>query len=133
FLIECQHDVRERGDKIFMPEWWTNRGRYDVHDRIWHNTAITRVQSWDTAWEESAQAAYSACVTADIVPYAGGYAMLVRDVWRGKVAFAHLLSSDLQDLIAEQAVKWRLDKEWAYPSGIVIEYAASGKAVVQAM
>lgn len=131
FLVECQHDVRERGDKIFLPEWWDGQNRYNFHDPIWRHKAVARFQSWDTAWEETAKAAYSSVVTGDIVPHAGGYALLIRNVWRGKVAFAHLLSSDLQDIVVEQASAWQIDGEWADQSGVVIEYAASGKAVVQ--
>ena len=132
FLAEAQHEVRQRGDKIILPEWWHGRARYDIDDPMWEERAVARFQSWDTAWEETSQAAYSSCVTGDIVPWRGGYALLIRNVWRGRVKFANLLSSDLLDVIVQMADSWRLlDREWPDDSGVVIEYAASGKAAVQ--
>lgn len=131
FLAEAQHEVRQRGDKIILPEWWQGRARYDIDDPGWEQRAVARFQSWDTAWEESRQAAYSSCVTGDLIAWRGGYALLVRNVWRGRVKFANLLSSDLLDVIVDLAHGWRLDQEWPDDSGIVIEYAASGKAAVQ--
>lgn len=134
FEVECQHNVRERGDKIHDPAWWANgRSRYDAFDPRWEELTVSRIQLWDTAWEQKSSSAYSACVTLDLIPWQLGYVALVRDVWREKIAFASLLGLDLLDAIVQQAEKWGLNRDWPLGSDVIIEYEASGKAAVQSL
>lgn len=134
FVIERQHEVRERGDKIHDPAWWANgRSRYDAFDPRWEELTVSRIQLWDTAWEQKSSSAYSACVTLDLIPWQLGYVALVRDVWREKIAFASLLGLGLLDAIVQQAEKWGLNRNWPLGSEVVIEYEASGKAAVQSL
>lgn len=128
FLAEAQHAPQARGAKSFKRELWDGQNRYDVHDTRLLSQAVARYMSWDTAESETEGSAWTAAVTGDIVPFRGGYALLVRDVWRDRVETPALL-----DAIEAQARRWGMDvtrRNMRY--GVVVEYASSGKAVVQA-
>jgi phage terminase large subunit-like protein len=126
FIAEAQHDPRKRGAKLYDLAWWDGQARYSIHDDALLRRVVARFQSWDTASSLSDTAAYSACVTGDMVAYRGGYALLIRDVWRDRVEF-----TQLTDAIEKQARKWGFDVAPRPHDRIVVEYASSGIAAVQ--
>lgn len=129
FLAECQHETRHRGDKIYKPEWWSSaRTRYDWHDAGLQRQAVARYMGWDTATSLSTGAAYSACVVADIVPFRGNHAALIREVRRGKMEFTQLL-----DAIRRMGTRWQMDIPPSHIllNNISIEMASSGVQAVQ--
>lgn len=150
FLIECQHELIARGDRIFRREWWDGRNRYDparLGDDGW--LPRRRVIHWDTAEEATASAAYSAGVVFDVQELrdTGRYRLLLRAVRRGRWELTELLRE-----VEALATTWRYDERGQQvvdPAASVaevrrqmvidvlqdvrIEYASSGKSVVQTL
>lgn len=126
FLAEAQHEPRARGAKIYDIDVWKDQNRYSVHDAALLSRVVGRFVSWDTASSLSGTAAFSAAVTGDVIPFRGGYALLIRDVWRERLEIPQL-----NDAIEKQARKWGLDVNPRAHDKIVIEYASSGIAAVQ--
>lgn len=100
FLVECQHEVRGRGDKIVLEEWFSER-RYDA---LAPPVPYFRIMSWDTAESVSASAAFTAYVVGDVVRVSGGHHLYIRGVWRKRVQFSELL-----DVITEHSRYWNQD------------------------
>jgi len=111
------------GGSIYLREWWQGRNRYQADDRRLLNSTVARIISWDTAESTSDDAAYSAAAVIDIVPWDRGYAAILREVWRGRVAFADLLQS-----VESLARRWNQDEKLRH---VIIENASSGRAGVQ--
>ena len=117
FLVECQHEVRARGDVVFDAGWFP---RYDIDDPAPRNLAVQHMQFWDTAEETGDGHAYTVCLTVDLMP---DYSVNIRDVYRARIKIPQLPVE-----IERQARKHNRDEKLA---DIVIEYASSGKAAYQ--
>lgn len=130
FLVECQHELIARGDRIFRREWWDGRNRYDVAQLYEDGWLLRRrVIHWDTAEEAHAGAAYSAGVVGDLQELrdTGRYRLLVRGVHRGRWELTDLLRE-----VEAFAAEWRYSERGAdVLNEVRIEYASSGKSVVQ--
>lgn len=118
---EFDCDFVTSGFAIVERAWWDGQNRYDVDDTYTYSQVTDRFMVWDTAEGTGATNAYTACVVLDV--QRTHRRALVRDVWRGRVAFADLLR-----VIEEQATKWNHDGRLR---NVVIENASSGKAAVQ--
>jgi len=128
FLAEAQHEPRKRGAKLYDLAWWAGQNRYDPDDPALANRTVARFMSWDTAESLAETAAYTACVTGDLIEHGNGYVLLIRDVWRGRVEIPAL-----QDTITDHARRMGFGmqrRDWHY--GVIVEYASSGKGIVQA-
>lgn len=127
FLAEAQHNPRARGETIVKREWFTGQNRYNVHDERLLSTVMARFMSWDTAESTAEGSAYSAVTVGDLVPYRGGYAILVREVWRDRVEFVGLL-----DAMETVGRRWGFhERSPQRMEGTIVEYASSGRQVVQ--
>lgn len=110
---------------IFSPTWWAaGRNRYDPADEALTNRCWARILSWDTAFKESEDAAYTALVVADVLP-PPDYRLLVRDVWRDRVPFPALVSA-----VQRALARWDADGKL---HGCLIEDRASGISLVQTL
>lgn len=123
FLIECQHQVRQRGGVVFRPEWWDGRARFHFHTHQARDVAA-RFQFWDTAESLGSTAAYTVCSTIDLLH---NDTIRLVDVHRERYEMPDLVAA-----IERQAVLFNREGllERAY-SAIVLEYASSGRGAYQ--
>jgi predicted phage terminase large subunit-like protein len=112
--------VTDPAGKPFLSDWWRGQNRYLVGEKT--HLPIGRFQSWDTALTDKEKSAYSACVTAELMP---DYRIRIVDVWKGKPIFP-----ELADAMRDQYQKWSRD---GLLNAIVIEGAASGKPAIQTL
>lgn len=102
-----QRPVSEEGG-IFHWDWW------QYFREVPHKRKL-RIQSWDTAYEESDSANWTVGGTWD--EYSNGY--YLRDVVRKRLEYP-----DLKRAVIREYKKW-------LPDAILVEYMASGKSLVQ--
>jgi phage terminase large subunit-like protein len=133
FMAEAQHQPRLRGDRLYDLAWWQptaanpHGNRYDVTDNALLSQAVGRFMSWDTAESARAGAAFTACVVGDLIPYRNNHALLIRDVWRERIESPLIMSA-----IEGKGREWGFDLDSAtMHRRVIVEYASSGKAVVQ--
>src|SRR5690606_21118091 len=107
------------GGAIMLRDWWDGRNRYEPRNPP---ATLFRVMSWDTAETLSEGSSFSACAVGDVVAWEGGYAVAIRDVWRGRVEFHELL-----DVITGRAERWF---EGGILQEIWIEEASNGRAAI---
>lgn len=107
WVREKLNDLRALAGKIFKREWFRYYEPPLECEQI--------IQVWDTAWEETASADWSVCVTLGL--RAG--AIYVMDVFRAKLETPGLLKA-----MREQAKRWQ-------PREVIIEDKASGKSALQ--
>ena len=112
------------GGAVFLTEWWAE-GR----NRFWpgeHKRRVeARAQFWDTASETNETAAYSACVTFELIRDDIGYRLAVVDVWRDRLTMPQLIEA-----ITARAAAHNRDGKL---SRVVIEYASSGIGAYQTL
>lgn len=108
------------GGAIFLRDWWDGVNRYDINDKATANLAVARGQYWDTAQEKHDAAAFTSCVTLDVMP---GNVVHVRDVYR-----ARLSVPELQPAIERIAQRWNYDRKL---KRVRIEKASTGGGVLQ--
>lgn len=122
FRIECQQEVQELAGRIWRPEWWDGKNRYDINDRRLSNRARARWIFWDTANKKKETNAFTAGVAGELLP---DYRLLIRKVVRDRKTF-----DELPEFITEESVPFVRDKKlW----GVVIEDAASGTQAIQVL
>jgi predicted phage terminase large subunit-like protein len=109
WIREKLNDLRAMAGKVFRREWFRYFEELESYDFI--------LQVWDTAFEESASADYSVCVTAGIK--AGTVDVL--EVFRRKLEMPELIEA-----MKAQYTRWR-------PREIRIENKASGKSALQVL
>lgn len=122
FLVECQHEVRERGARIFLPAWWDGTNRFDPGNTTIPRLAIARYCSWDTGLKDKDDSAYTVCTVAELMP---DYQLLVREVYRERLTFPSLPAK-----IEEIARRYNRDEKLR---GIIIEDKASGTSAIQTL
>lgn len=111
-----------QGMVIFRKSWWRDRNRYRPDDTTYKHRAIGRWLSWDTANTEKETSAYTSCVVGELLPT---YHLLIREVWRGHLAFP-----DLPDEIARWSARYNRDGKL---KGVIIEDAASGTSAIASL
>lgn len=111
------------GGTVFREKWWAEEDRrFDNGDLRWSRLAVARYISVDAAESESGDAAYTAAVVAELTRE---YQLMVRQVWRERVAFPQL-----EDRITQLALRWNADNKLR---GVVIENASNGTALIQTL
>lgn len=110
------------GGYTFKRIYWTGKNRYHFNDGSLRNQVLARYQSWDTAEEETETAAYSACITGEILT---NYHLVIRHVYRKKLTF-DALPADIES----QARLWNDDGKL---QAVIIEYKSSGKQAFQTL
>jgi predicted phage terminase large subunit-like protein len=109
----------------FDPEWWTvtkdhDARRFDAKDPAHKIACAARWISWDTALEDTASAAYSACIVGELTP---DYRLFIREVYRDKLTFPNLMTQ------IERIARKYLDDEYRGApklQAIIIESKVSG-------
>jgi phage terminase large subunit-like protein len=133
FLAEAQHQPRLRGAKVFQPEWWDGKARYDAEDDAWLRRTMEpaggqrafRIMDWDTAETINDGSAWSACVVSELYPVTDGYRLRVREVRRGRYTFPQLM-----DAIYQASDDWNRD---GLLYDVAIEIASSGRQAFQTL
>lgn len=108
--------------KPFLSAWWRGQNRYLDSLELLDDAPIARYISWDTAFEDKKDSAYSSYVVIDL---RADYRIKVREVWRGKLIFP-----ELPDKMIAAAKKWNRDN---LLRGVIVEGAASGKPAIQTL
>jgi predicted phage terminase large subunit-like protein len=103
-------------------EWWRGKNRFDAGDERLLRTAVARYISWDTAFKDKDDSAYTACVVGDLLP---DYRLLTRYAWRDKLQFP-----DLPAAIERVAREWSADGKLR---AVLIEDRASGTSAYQTL
>lgn len=119
-LYQQRPAAREGG--YFKREWWSGEARYDPMDRNLAAIAKHRWILWDTALSEKATSAYSAAIVVDLLP---DYRLVVREVWRARLAFPDLVTQ-----ITDLAKRYNVDGKL---KGLVIEDKSSGTSAIQTL
>lgn len=126
FRQEWLGEFTDDASTIYSPTWWADgRNRYDPTELVHANLYAGRWLSWDTAFRDTATAAYSACVVGELVaPEQRGRAwqLQIRDVYRDRLPFPSLIDESIR-LINQWDVDGKL-------RAILIEDAASGQSLV---
>lgn len=129
FQQEWLGQFTDDASTIYSPTWWQNgRNRYDPAEAVPPNLYAGRWLSWDTAFKDTATAAYSACVVGELVDaiHPGRqYQMQIRDVYRDRLPFPALIDESTR-LIQ----RWDADNKLR---AILVEDAASGQSLVQTL
>ena len=112
WIREKTNDLRAMAGKVFQRSWFRY---YDAGDLP--ATFERIIQVWDTAYDETASADWSACITLGL---AAGRAYVL-DVFREKLAFHRLVPA-----VEAQYKRWR-------PERVLIEQKASGKSALQVL
>lgn len=116
-----QQKPRIIGGNLIREEWFANgRGRFKLNLKARQQSTVARYMSMDTAIEETDTAAYSAIVVAE---FTDDYRLRIVYVKRVKMAFDRLLPYTIR-----QMERWNWDGKL---KANIIEYAASGKQLVQ--
>jgi predicted phage terminase large subunit-like protein len=109
----------------FDPEWWTvtedhDARRYDAKDPRHVTEVAGRWISWDTALQDTANAAYSVCVVGELTP---DYRLHIREVYRDKLTFPNLMTQ-----IERMTRKYLNDEYRGAPKlqAVIIESKVSG-------
>lgn len=110
------------GGYTFKRGYWAGKNRYHDGDGSLKSQVLARYQSWDTAEEETETAAYSACVTGEIL---ANYHLAIRHVYRKRLTF-DALPADIES----QARLWNGDGKL---QNVIIEYKSSGKSAFQTL
>lgn len=108
------------GGAIFLRDWWDGVNRYDINDQTIKNLVVGRYMLVDTAEETHENAAYTSCLTLEVMP---DYTVHVRDVYRARLSIP-----ELQPMVERHAKRWNRDGKLRQ---VRIEYASSGRGVVQ--
>jgi predicted phage terminase large subunit-like protein len=78
----------EEATQPYSPAWFAER-RYDPQDQRLRNGCVARWISWDTAFKDKDDAAFSAAVVGELT---ADYRLLIREVWRDRLTFPHLVA-----------------------------------------
>lgn len=122
-----QRPQAEKG-AIFDAAWWdvaARRNRYASDDGRLRHTHVQRWQFWDTALKDADTNDPSACITADLLPSAYGYRLLVRHVLQER-----LLGASVPDKVEEMATRWNFDDRLR---AVVVEDKGSGTTTIQTL
>lgn len=127
FMQEYEAQFVSGTTRVFSPEWWLGRNRYDLSDVAERLDRISgRFIFWDTALKDKQDNAYSARVVGEVTysadPTKHGL-LLIREVWRGRPQFPALV-----DEIQESARFWNHDGKLQQ---VVVEDKVSGTSAVQ--
>lgn len=113
------------GGTIFKRSWWRGKNRYDSSPenlQTMQSKCIGRYISWDTAFKDTNDAAYTAAVVGELQP---NYQMATREVYRERLEFPEL-----------PVVMDRLTQRYAADGklrGVLIEDKASGTSAYQTL
>ncbi len=105
---QYQQDPTPAEGNVVRPEWFARYSEPPERDEF-----LKVIQSWDTAWSDEPDAAFTVCTTWG---YHGGLWYLL-DVLRQRLAY-----HDIRARIIQMRNRWRAD-------AVLIEDAASGKAL----
>jgi predicted phage terminase large subunit-like protein len=109
WIREKLNDLRALAGKVFKRKWFRYFDEIGEYDQI--------VQAWDTAWEDTEDAAWSVCITAGL----RGGMVYILDVFRDKLETPGLLKA-----MREQYKRWK-------PGVVLVEDKASGKSAIQVL
>lgn len=115
-----QQQPRPAGGAVYMRDWWAGRNRFDPQDGGFWNRNKVRFLSFDTAMKDTPEAAYTACVVAELTP---DYRLALREVMRKKCTYPELMRT-----VRSYAEHWNHDGKL---HSVVIEDAASGTSALQ--
>lgn len=123
WIREKLNDLRAMAGAVFKREWF----RYCTREEMATRQNFERViQVWDTAFEESESADWSACVT--LARRKG--LVYVLDVFRARLEFPGLVQVERQGevggAIMSQYERWR-------PAEVLVEKRASGRSALQVL
>lgn len=113
------------GGSIFKREWWRGKNRYDSsRDNLVRlgSSCIGRYISWDTAFKDTDDAAYTAAVVGELRP---NYQLAVREVYRERLEFP-----ELPQVMAQVTSRYDWDGKLRE---ILIEDKASGTSAYQTL
>ena len=113
------------GGSIFKRSWWRGKNRYDSSpDNLVRLTSacIGRWISWDTAFKDTNDAAYTACTVGELQP---NYQLAVREVYRERLEFP-----ELPDVMAQVMRRYDFDGK---TKAVLIEDKASGTSAYQTL
>ena len=114
--------VRDTSLQPFKRKWWTRRNRFDsTNTKFWRDT-VARFISWDTAFTDKDDSAYTACTVAELT---SDYRLALREVWRAKLQFPDLVPAMKQ-----------LQERYSHDGklrAVIIEDLASGVSAYQTL
>jgi phage terminase large subunit-like protein len=112
----------------FRRAWWRNQHRYDATDTHLQRQAIARWLTWDTAFKDKDESAYTAFGVLELTP---DYRLRLRHVWRDKLIFPDLLA------VMEREIAYWADLEAVANvsklRGVIIEDRATGTSAYQTL
>ncbi|MGK2898832.1 MAG: terminase large subunit domain-containing protein [Burkholderiaceae bacterium] len=114
--------VRDTSAQPFRREWFTRRNRYTPGDTDLMRKTVARYISWDTAFKDKDDSAYTAAVVVELT---ADYRLAVVEVWRAKLQFPDLIP-------AMEAVTERHNRDGKL-RGIIVEDRASGVSALQTL
>lgn len=116
-----QQEPRPAGGAVYIRAYWEpDETRYDPRDPGFTNACIARFVSWDTAFKDNPEAAYTAACVFELSP---DYRLYLREV-----ITAHLKFPDLIDMITSTARRYNFDNKL---HSVIIEDRASGISALQ--
>jgi predicted phage terminase large subunit-like protein len=113
------------GGSIFKRAYWRNKNRYDSSAENLVRLAsksVARWISWDTAFKDTSEAAYTACCVGELQP---NYQLAVREVFRDRLEFP-----ELPQVMARVTDRYTADDKL---KGVLIEDKASGTSAYQTL
>lgn len=110
------------GGAVYQRAWWRGKNRYDPRDTTFLNACIARWLSFDTAFEDNEDDAFTACTVGELLP---DYRLVIREVSRERLQFP-----DLQSEITDEARRYNVDGKLR---GVIIERKASGTSAIQTL
>lgn len=115
------------GGTIFKRSWWRNKNRFPMMvdgklNRSLGWGCVGRWISWDTAFKDTEDAAYTACVVGEMWP---DYRLAVREVYRERLEFP-----ELPQVMAQVTRRYTDDNKLR---GVLIEDKASGTSAYQTL
>ena len=114
--------VQDASLQPFRRAWWLRQNRYDPQDEAFWRHTVARFISWDTAFKDKDDSAYTACTVVELT---ADYRAVVREVWRAKLQFP-----DLVPAMEQHAARYLGDQK---THAILIEDRASGVSAYQTL
>lgn len=106
----------------FRRAWWRNQHRYDATDERLAYQTVARWLTWDTAFKDEKDSAYTAF---GVLELQADYCLYVRHVWRDKLIFP-----DLVQVMGREIPRWAQDDKLR---GVIIEDRATGTSAYQTL
>lgn len=115
--------VTPYGERPFKRSYWRGKNRFtsEEGERV-KNRCVARWIGWDTAAMDKEEAAYTACVVAELDQ---NYELYIKEVWQGRPEF-----TELPEIVTQMAYKYNRDSKLR---SVIVEEASSGIQVIQVL